>query len=367
MLRATTVLLASSIVLMTCQLSQGAAQQMAASQKPAKLIFRHTAEPREGAFTLLVPLGWKLDGGIFRVSPLQAGGVGNSLVAKCDFSVKDSTGAVMLRCLPTYNFVDFSDPRFANMAAIFPAGSHYNGMEVKPMLSAQDFLEFAFHFAHPNVNGAQIVERCPLPKLAEVYAKCFTSANTALSQIGLPPIQVTAAAMVVRYSEGGVTFKEALWAVLADNRGAAGQWCNQSTVLLRAPWDQADQCKPVLEIILRSIRIDLKWLANELKTAGENAKIALATQREIERLNDEIFRSREETNEQIQHDKYLMLTDQDEYVNPYTNEVETDTNTYRHRWVTENGDVLYDDNDSYNPNLDDQLWSRQWEESRPKR
>ena len=42
---------------------------------------------------------------------------------------------------------------------------------------------------------------------------------------------------------------------------------------------------------------------------------------------------------------YLTLTEQEEYVNPYTNEVEVGTNQWQHRWINESGDVIYTDNE----------------------
>ena len=49
---------------------------------------------------------------------------------------------------------------------------------------------------------------------------------------------------------------------------------------------------------------------------------------------------------------FLTLTEQEEYVNPYTNEIEVGTNQWQHRWVNESGDVIYTDNESYDPNVD---------------
>ena len=49
---------------------------------------------------------------------------------------------------------------------------------------------------------------------------------------------------------------------------------------------------------------------------------------------------------------FLTLTDQEEYVNPYTNDVETGSNQWSHRWVNESGDIIYTNQEDYNPNTD---------------
>lgn len=71
------------------------------------VIFQRVQEPKENAFSLLIPKGWKLEGGIFRVDPLTQGGPSQSIAAKLDFSVKkDNEGSVMIRWLPDVLFFD---------------------------------------------------------------------------------------------------------------------------------------------------------------------------------------------------------------------------------------------------------------------
>lgn len=58
------------------------------------------------------------------------------------------------------------------------------------------------------------------------------------------------------------------------------------------------------------------------------------------------------TNAEIHNDVFLTLTDQEEYVNPYSNEVEIGSNQWRHRWVNASGEVIYADRADYDPNVD---------------
>ena len=61
---------------------------------------------------------------------------------------------------------------------------------------------------------------------------------------------------------------------------------------------------------------------------------------------------------------YLTLTDQEEYVNPYTNEIEIGTNQWQYRWVSESGDVIYTDSEEYDPNIDINLNRSDFKRSR---
>jgi hypothetical protein len=58
---------------------------------------------------------------------------------------------------------------------------------------------------------------------------------------------------------------------------------------------------------------------------------------------------------EIANDGYLNLTGQEEYVNPYTGEVELGSNEWDHRWQNDSGDVIYTDDPNYDPNRDPSL------------
>jgi hypothetical protein len=49
---------------------------------------------------------------------------------------------------------------------------------------------------------------------------------------------------------------------------------------------------------------------------------------------------------------FLTLTGQEEYVNPYTKQVEIGSNEWKYRWVNESGEVAYSDDSNYDPNQD---------------
>jgi hypothetical protein len=92
------------------------------------MIFQRVAEPRENAFTLLIPKGWQIEGGILRINPLTQGGAAQSIAAKIDFAVKkDRQGSVMIRWLPDMLYFD-ARMSPAGQMGLFPPGSNYNGL-----------------------------------------------------------------------------------------------------------------------------------------------------------------------------------------------------------------------------------------------
>ena len=71
---------------------------------------------------------------------------------------------------------------------------------------------------------------------------------------------------------------------------------------------------------------------------------------EINRISNEINQHRQQNNAEIQNDMFLNLTGQEAYVNPYTNEVETGTNQWNHRWLSNSDVVIYSDDPNFDPN-----------------
>lgn len=75
----------------------------------------------------------------------------------------------------------------------------------------------------------------------------------------------------------------------------------------------------------------------------------------MQRIGQEITEHRQKTNADIHNDMFLTLTSQEEYVNPFTNEIETGSNQWRYRWVNAGGEVIYTDDESYDPRTDIRL------------
>ncbi|MGA8181527.1 MAG: hypothetical protein WB792_15810, partial [Desulfobacterales bacterium] len=110
--------------------------------------------------------------------------------------------------------------------------------------------------------------------------------------------------------------------------------------------------EPIFAEINHSVRINPTWKAGEVRGQLIRYKILDKTQKEIQRIGREIAEHRYRSNAEIQNDMFLTLMEQEEYVNPYTKEVEIGTNQWNYRWVNEINDVIYTGNENYNPNTD---------------
>ncbi len=304
--------------------------------------FRRVAEPREGAFTLLVPDGWNVSGGIVRANPLTAGGPLNSIAAKLDFTISSGDGRTVLRWYPEVNWVDM---RGQPAAMAFRPGGNYNGAIVWPKLRAVEYLEqIVFPRAHPRPSRALVKGAYPLPRVAESY-------HQVVRQMGLPPLfQFDAALIVVEYVEGGVAGEEALYTAIQDwGAAGAGLWTNKDTFSIRTSAGGLEAAGRVVSVILSSTRLSPRWVQGEIRGQMERNEIALRTQQDVQRLEREIVEHRRRTNAEINNQMHHNLMRTEEYVNPLTREVEVGSNEWSYRWVNENGEALYTDDGNFDP------------------
>ena len=63
------------------------------------------------------------------------------------------------------------------------------------------------------------------------------------------------------------------------------------------------------------------------------------------------------------YEQWLFISGQEEYKNPFTGKTELGTSQYRYRWVNNQGDILYSDENSFDPNKYEEYKTREWKPS----
>jgi hypothetical protein len=319
------------------------------AQSRPTMVFHRMSEPNEKAFSLLLPAGWKITGGITRVDPNAGGGPANSIEAKLYMKVNSPDEKSGICWLPDTRFYDMQRcPTRALIGNMFPTGSNYNGMPVLPMPDPAGFAKnVAVPFAHPHAQNIQIIETKLLPALAVRYRE--------LSARMIPGYAFNYAAAIVtlQYNENGISYDEKMVCVLEDyGELGAGMWGNKETWYARTEKGKFESMSPVFATIGQSVEINPVWLGREIRSQQSNSQIALKTQQDIATIEKEICEHRTRTNSEINNDMYLNLTGQEDYKNPFTGETERGTNEWNYRWENDRGDVIYSDNQGYSPNDD---------------
>jgi len=322
------------------------------------VVFRPFVEPRERAFTVLVPQGWQARGGLFHVDPTAMGGPANSIMPKCDLVVASPDGAAYVHFLPSWSFADFSrNPQAMGTAMLFPPGRLYAGMVVRPKPDVTTFLRQLFAERHPGASGVVVRHVVPLPDVVREYLRVTSPGPMASCEAG---------AVILDYVEGGTKFTEAIWTVLVDTRVAALSWGNDRTGAMRAPASRVAELRPVLDTVRLSVRLDEGWLARLAQAAGQRGATAADVMRRLQEIDAQMNAASAANRQAIQHENYLLLTQQDEYRNPFTGATEVGTSAYRRRWQTAAGALLLTDDEAYDPNQDQTMPRTTWRVAAPR-
>jgi len=350
------LLLSCSVIAVGCnsgfnQAEENLFQAGGQATKPA-VVFHRSQEPNENAFTFLLPQSWNITGGITRVDPNASGGAGNAIEAKLYMKLSSPDQKAGMGWLPDTRFFDMRRYPGQNLAApMFPDGSNYNGMTVMRMTPPADFvMAVALPFAHPHAQNVQVINVQQLPKLAEEYRKM-----SAL-MLGGYQFNYQVAIVTVEYSENGIQYLEKMVCAIEDwGQLGGGLWSNKETWYVRAEKPLFEEMAPVFATIGQSVKLNPGWIAREIRSQQVNSNIAMQTQQEVARIDREITEHRSLTNAEINNDMYLTLTGQEDYTNPFTGETERGTNEWNYRWENAQGDVIYHNNQNYNPNEDADL------------
>jgi hypothetical protein len=346
----------------TNQPASSSPSPLAKSMKIPTLVLERTWEPNERAFWFLKPKGWSLSGGIFNVNPLQMNGPGNTLSPKNDLSVKkDPAGTVMFRWAPVWFYADLSQAQIGSGA--FPTGSYYRGMLVKPILTPKEYLLEMLRSTRPGLSDLQIITEDPMREMVEAYVTANAQVNQALIRSGLHANTYDAAALLVEYRENGQRFREALLTVIVDTRASAFMWSNERTIMMRAPAEEYEQWKPVLDSIRASDHMNPQWVAEVNRQRGKRTQMVNETDRYLNKVANEIVAHRRQTHAETRHEEWLFISGQEEYKNPFSGEIERDTSYYAHRWVNNQGDVLLTDRNDLDPNEIEAYKTREWKRS----
>ncbi|MBI5545346.1 MAG: hypothetical protein HY901_15770 [Deltaproteobacteria bacterium] len=299
----------------------------------------------EAAFVILAPRGWLTEGGMVRVNPMTAGGAGQSVEAKIDFTLKrDAAGKVMIRYLPHVNYV---------VPSPYVMTPQWNGMPVAVMPTPAAFLTQGFTRLRPRAQAFKVLKTEPRPDIVQAVQQGPKARSLLSAGAGY---YADAAALTVVYEEDGTRFKEVLFtAIEGFSMMGVGMWSNALTIVARAPEVEFDTWGPVAKVVVNSFQLNPAWVAAELRGQAQRTKIVGDTLAHLQQIDKEIAESRSRTQAAIQSEAYLTLTGQEEYLNPFTGRPELGSNEWKHRWESSFGEVIYADDGAWDPNLDPAL------------
>jgi hypothetical protein len=323
------------------------------------ILFKRVDEPNEKAFSLLIPKGWIIEGGAIRILDANIAGANNMVDCKFDLAVKkDADGTVMIRWLPEMLCIDQKNAWGNREGAVF------NNTLVRIKRDPASFiLQVAVPYAHPSATDIKVKSSKPLPGVVARYNAMVDPAIKSVTNMSYQAMLIE-----FTYQENGKSYLERMITVIEDyGMNGGGLWKNRETMLIRAPLNEMAKWEPVLEVIQNSGIWSMSWIAGEANGQRQRSGLINLTQKELQEMDKAINENKQRTNSEINKDMYLTLTGQNEYTNPFTGKVETDTDNWKNRWINSSGDIIYSGDSSYDPNHDPDLNVSGFKQSVPRK
>lgn len=297
----------------------------------------------EGA-TLLLPQGWKLEGG-FVWMPLF------SMQANLRIRVSDPATGASADTLPAQQF----NWPTQDVGVQLQPGSNWNGSILwAPPRSPEDFVQGVLTVQTlPHLKGLKPTRTEDLPKVAAETAK-------------LAPATFKTVSTRLRYGfeVNGKAWEEDVVVTLTFaplNGWTAMWWCNGTS--MRAPGGQLDQMLPLLSVPIQSIRVTLPWYAQleevrkvfsqgRLKSQEDFARFQQSWkvyQAQAQESHRKVWEERAASQDRQNAARREILGGVETYKNPYEARTLELPTGYRDCWVNAQGTVLLSNDAAYDP------------------
>jgi len=300
------------------------------------------------AMTLLVPAGWKIEGGM------------------------EWRPETYSRVQP---HLRISDPNSSQQVIIYPKQTFtwgvrvstktYLGNELQPPPRSQfDALaQFVIPRFRPDLAGAKVVDQQELPKLAE-------APSTILASLPGAPVHGSAGRVRFEYDLNGQSVQEDFYVrylqrLAGPRNPQVSYWLIDEVYSARAPKGSLDKVAPILRTVANSQRLSLPWYnklmqfvemstkltIDRINQEGVRAQIRARMSDEIREANKQQYESHEKSEDASNQATSETMRDQQPWTTADGNKVELPFQ-YGIAWQGANGEYISTNDPQYNPNSD---------------
>lgn len=348
-------------VIFLCILSSSA--QAAAKEGEAMKFKAFSYVDKQGigleAFTLLMPEGWKFEGGIRWV--LDNPG----MPAIAAFKVRNPSGREEFEAFPTQAFFWTNNQM---LLSTFPVGAKYFGSEVRPPVAPLDALK---GIVVPRFRGdaanLRIMQEKELPELARALGAGMQSAPGVTSSANAGKIRI-------EYQKGGVTMEEEIYGVVEEVHFSMPSmygtvvntnWMVEYLFSFKAEKGGLDKKAKLFQTMAYSFRLNPQWFnkynqlveylvqmqIKRINSIGEISRIISRTSNEISDMMRQSYEYRQSVNEKIADNFSQYVRGVDKYHDPVDNKAVELPSGYNNAWTNGLGEYIVSDSPNYNPNI----------------
>lgn len=302
-------------------------------ESPARPVVQHTrwTDPRERAFSLEFPSGWRVSGGAFRPS---------TLLVQSEVQATSQDGALTLTLGDAFPIYVEPSPLLA-FGGIQPGGTYADATGYR-------------HPVAPYTPGATYAVQAILPRRVGAFRVLRQVARPELARqlVSLGMNHFDAGEVEYAFQRGGQAFRG--WLLCITERVAAPQvmnWHVWRLCLAEAPEARFEEAGAALQHAVSTFRIDPAWAEGQARLTAAQTRIITEMGEATSRTILETGRFRSETLDAIHHRGALARRGVEEVVDPHTGEKRTVSSGSNYYWVDPRGTVLGTDTDT-RPNLD---------------
>jgi len=295
-------------------------------------------DPKENAFSLEVPGGWKVSGGMFRFAAVD---VRPSLaVVSPDEKIRFTGGDAEI---PT-----FSIPTPLMQSLGFTEGAPYSpGYGVQMIVGRfRPGVEFAKEYVQKKVakgySDLTFIEARDRPEVAEAINKIYAPYAAQYGGI-VPRFSTGEVAFTCRSGDQpmrGYYFAGTMLVLLGTDMSAGGIWNVQILYGYVTAADKVKQAQAILDRMLRSYRFNPEWVAMQQGITGETSRIVSRTHAEISKIIDETYWTRQHSQDELRRKWSNMILGQTDVIDPETGETWKVASGHNYYWRKEGTDTI---------------------------
>jgi len=274
--------------------------------------------------------------------------------------INDPQTGAAIEFLPVQNFTWLTQ----TVVQMQPGTNYLGNILWQPITDLPRFIEiFYMPQTLRHLQGARVVSREALPKVAAEVARSFGGQSTVKSE-----------RIRYEYRQGDRTWEESVYCTLVYTNWQMGTlWSVHSAYSFRAPKGQLDRLTPRMSTTVHSARLSPEWYGgymyvqklflDRMNQSIRNAAAISATitrnSEEIRRMYSESYRLRAESQDRISQSFSEYVRGVDTYKNPYEGRPVQLPSGYNDAWVNSRGEYLLSNDAGFNPNVGDTTeWRR---------
>ncbi|PKO19040.1 MAG: hypothetical protein CVU39_00380 [Chloroflexi bacterium HGW-Chloroflexi-10] len=325
-------------------------------------------DPQSGleAFSILVPQGWQVNGGVLWVPERPAA------PTQINLQIVNPTGLEAFEVLPTLYFT-WTNNLMVQMS--MPTGSLYFGYEVRQPLTARDAMRQFVLPRYRRIQGLSIIEESPALELLQVVS------HNQVNPVQAGQYSTDSVRMRLQYTCNQLPVAEEISGVAEYTRlavpGLFGKtenvfWSMGYLTSFRASSDRLESCAELYRTIFASIKINPAWTAvvqqvsqgltsNTIQSINQIGALSRQISRnynEISDMNMHGWQERSAVYDRVSENFSQTIRGVDPYYDPNTGRTIELPSGYTQAWSTPLGEYILSDDPNFNPNIgSNQTWT----------